>query len=358
MSPPPATRRRAVLISLAALAAGVALWSAAWLLIAARLESGVEGWIGARRAEGWQASHGTVKLGGFPHRWWLRIERPGLSRPPGARAEVASWAGPWIELGWAPWASRRVRLRTAGAHDFGFAGGTGGRLRLTARDITGWLELGDGGAITRIDVGGDTLTVIPPGAPRAGGPFRVNRIMLRADLRPDAVPADAAPPPWLALDADILGLTLPARIGAPLGRAIARIAGQATVRGAIPAGRPAASLAAWRDQGGVIDISRFTLGWGLLTVSGAGTLALDAGLQPIGALATHIAGYGYAIDRLTRAGTLSLGQRLAARLALGALARRPKGGGRPEVRAAISIQNRRLTVGPIPLLRLDRIRWR
>ncbi len=342
---------------LVALVAGVVLWSAAWLLIAERLESGVEGWVGERRAEGWRVAHGPIQARGFPHRWRVLIDRPRLARPRGVDAGF-SWSGPWIELGWAPWTPRQVTLRTAGAHDLGFAGDAGGRFRLAAGEITGRIRFGDDGAVTRIDVGGDTITLTPPGAPQGGAPFRVNRAVLRANLRPDTVATPATPPPWLALEADIFGLTLPKRMATPLGRTIGRIAGQATIMGTLPAARPAEALAAWRDQGGVVDISRFTLGWGALTASGAGTLALDAGLQPICALTARIAGYGEVIDRLSEAGKLSLGQRLVAKLALGALARTPEGGGRPEVEAAVSIQNGVLTVGPVPLLRLGRIRWR
>lgn len=353
----PASWRRAAVTGLAALAVGAALWSVAWLVIAERLEGGIEDWVGERRAEGWRVAHGPVQSSGFPHRWRVRIDRPRLSGPRGAAAGF-SWSGPWIELGWAPWAPRRLALRTAGAHDLGFAGGAGGRFRLAAAEITGRIGFGDDGAIARIDIGGDTITLIPPGAPQGGGPFRVNRVILRANLRPDTVAPPATPPPWLALEADIFGLTLPKRIATPLGRTIGRIAGQATVRGRLPAARPAEALAVWRDRGGVVEISRFTLGWGALTASGAGTLALDAGLQPICALTARIAGYGEVIDRLSAAGKLSLGQRLVAKVALGALARTPEGGGRPEVEVAVSVQNGVLTVGPVPLLRLGRISWR
>lgn len=344
--------RRATFIGLAALAAGAVLWSAAWLVVADRLESGIEGWVRDRRAEGWTATHGPVAVAGFPHRWRARIERPSLSRARGEQGGF-SWSGPWIELRWTPWTARTLTLRTAGTHELGLAGVAGGRFRLAAGEITGRLGFGDNGAVERIDISGDALAVTAPG----GEPFRVNRAVLHANLRPNAPPPSAVPPPSLALELDILGLTLPKTVRAALGQTIGRIAGQAIVRGTIPAARPAAALTAWRDQGGVIEISRLSLGWGALTVKGSGTLALDIGLQPIGAMTARIAGYGETIDRLGAAGALGRGQALIARLALGALARTPEGGGRPEIEVAVSIQNRRLTVGPIPLLRLPRIDW-
>ncbi len=353
----PVTWRRATLIGFAALAAGAVLWSAAWLVIADRLESGVEGWVRDRRAEGWTATHGPVAVAGFPLRWRARIERPRLSRARGAPPGGFFWSGPWIELGWAPWAVRIVTLRSAGAHELGRAGDDGMRFRLAAAGITGRLGFGDSGAVERIDVGGDAIVLTPPGALAGGKPFRVNRMVLRVNLRPDAAPTPGTPAPSLALEIDILGLTLPKTVRTALGHTIGRIAGQATVMGTIPAGRPAAALTAWRDQGGVVEISRLSLGWGALTVKGSGTLALDIGLQPIGAMTARIAGYAETIDRLSAAGTLGRGQGLVAKLALGVLARTPEGGGRPEVEVPVSVQNRMLTVGPVPLLRLPRIDW-
>lgn len=353
----PLSRRRFAVAALGALAATALLWSLAWVLLARGLERGIESWVRDRRAEGWTATHGPVGIVGFPFRWRARIDRPYLARAHGA-AGGFSWSGPWIELGWAPWAAHRVNLRTAGAHALGLEGEAGGRYRLEADGIAGRLRLGERGAVERIDVAGDAIVLTPPDDGPAAGPVRIDRAILRADLRPEAPPLRGTPPPSLRLDADILGLTLPATFRPALGNTIGRIAGQATVMGAVPAGRPAGTLAAWRDAGGVVEITRLALGWGPLSARGKGTLALDSGLQPIGALTARIQGYAETIDRLRAAGALNHNQALLGKLALGALARTPAGGGRPEVTVPVGLQNRTLTVGPVPLLHLPLIAWK
>jgi len=353
----PPSRRRIAVLALGALAAAAVLWSAAWLAIACGLARGIEGWVRDRRAEGWTATHGALALAGFPVRWRARIDRPHLARTGGA-AGGFSWSGPWIELGWAPWAARSVTLRTADTHALGLEGEEGGRYRLEADAIAGRLGLGRGGTVERIDVAGDAISLAPPDGGALGGPFRVNRAILHADLRPAAPASPGTPPPALTLDADILGLTLPATVRPALGRTVGRIAGRATVMGALTAGRPAQALTAWRDAGGVVEIARLALGWGPLTARGEGTLALDTGLQPIGALTARIQGYAETIDRLRAAGALNGNQALLGKLALGALARPSKDGGRPEVAVPVAVQDRTLTVGPVALVRLPRIAWR
>lgn len=352
----PLSRRRIAVCAIGVLAVVAVLWSAAWLAVARRLESGIDGWVRDRRAEGWSVTHGPVAVGGFPFRWQARIDRPQLVRARGT-AGGFFWSGPWIGLGWAPWTARSVSLWTAGAHELGLEGEAGERFGLTANEITGRLEFGDGGAIERLYLGGDAVALTPPGSRPDGGTFRVDRATLHANLRPEAKSAPGTPLPALALDADILGFTLPATVRAALGRTIGRIAGRATVMGAVPAGRPAEALTAWRDAGGVVEIPSLSLGWGPLAAAGEGTLALDIGLQPIAALTARIRGYAETVDRLRAAGALSVNQALAARLALAALAQTPQGGGRKEVPAAVSLQDRLLAVGPIPLLRLPYIDW-
>lgn len=349
----PASWRRAAIIVLAVVIGGAVLWSGAWLVVAYRFEHSIDAWVAARRAEGWQASHGAVAVSGFPHRWRARIERPSLSRA-GGNSGGFSWSGPWIVLGWAPWTPRTVTLSSAETHALGFAGAAGGRFRLTAAELSGLLTFRADGAIVRIGACGDALTVTPP----SGEPFLANRAILRANLRPDAPAVAGAPPPTVEIEADILGLTLPETSRPLLGRTIGHIAGRATVKGAMPALRPAEALAAWRDQGGVVEISRFSLGWGTLAARGDGTLALDAALQPIGAMTARIAGYAETIDRLTVAGKMTRNQGLLAKVALAALARTPEGGGRPEIAVPVSIQDRVLVVGPVRLIRLPRIVWR
>jgi len=346
-----ASRRRTAIGGLAALTAASLLWSAAWLALARGLDSGIEGWVRDRRAEGWTTEYEPYAIKGFPFRWRARIGRPRLSHGRGF-----SWSGPWIELGWAPWHPRSVALWTAGSHRLQLID-VGGPYRLAADEISGRLGFGEGGIVERIDLDGNAVILNRPGDTPDGATIRVDRAILRADLRPDAPSIPGTPSPWLSFDADLLGLTLPQTVRTALGRTIGRIAAEAMVTGSPPAARPVEALTAWRDQGGTVEFSKLSIGWGPLAATGSGTLALDGALQPEGAFTARVAGYGETIDLLGQARALTPNQAMVARLTLGALARTPAGGDRPEVTVAVGLQSRTLSVGPVPLLTLPRIDW-
>ena len=74
---------------------------------------------------------------------------------------------------------------------------------------------------------------------------------------------------------------MPLAIG-PLGDGIDELDFAATVKGAIPSGKVADALAAWRDAGGRIELDHLRLKWGALNATATGTIALDQELQPTG----------------------------------------------------------------------------
>jgi len=135
----------------------------------------------------------------------------------------------------------------------------------------------------------------------------------------------------------------------------------ATLMGAVPptppGGSPPEALARWRDDGGTVEIQRLALGWGPLSVTADGTLALDEGLQPQAALSAHVTGYGETVDALLRAGMVKPRAAFIAKLALGAMAKTPANGGPPEIAVPVTIQDGKLYVGPAALLVMPRIDW-
>ena len=113
------------------------------------------------------------------------------------------------------------------------------------------------------------------------------------------------------------------------------------------------ALAAWRDGGGVLDISALSLDWNGLRLTADGTFALDRELQPEGALSARIDGVDKAVDSLVAAGTLDARAGFAVKIANKALA----GGKDGATPLPLSIQERRFYAGPVPLFRLKPIRW-
>ena len=98
------------------------------------------------------------------------------------------------------------------------------------------------------------------------------------------------------------------------------------------------------------------LACGRLTIDGAGTFALDAAGQPIGAMTARIQGYEAAVDDLAADKAISAHTAATAKILLRAMAR-SSGEGVPVLSAPVSIQDRTVSVGPVALLKLDAVHW-
>jgi hypothetical protein len=125
----------------------------------------------------------------------------------------------------------------------------------------------------------------------------------------------------------------------PLGATIAETAIHAKLLGQQPEKYDAAGLQAWRDSGG------------------NGALAPDKDMQPEGAFTAHLTGFEPAIDALAAAGWIKMSAASLAKIALG-IAAHPGADGKPVVDTPITIQNRRISLGPLklgqmPELKLD-----
>jgi hypothetical protein len=334
------------------------LYSAAWYAIADRLEDVVARWVTERRQQGWIASHSAAHLEGFPFAWRANIIDPTLVSK--GTLPAFRWSGPAITLDWQPWNATRIGFTASGGHLFDLIDSSiDGTAKGSFRHAEGEMFFGERGALARLTLTLDDAILGEQDSDR----IEINRL--------DAT-LDTAPPPRkeptagktasLRLTGAIHELTLPKKARAPLGRTICGIEIDATLIGHIASGKTGGAtreiLAAWRDDGGIVEIDHFKLGWSRLILDSTGTLALDSGLQPIVATSATIRGHGETFDALVRAGTLGAGDALMARMAFGLLQRGGGHGKPPEIKIALTIQNGWLYIGPVKLLRLVPIRWR
>ncbi len=148
----------------------------------------------------------------------------------------------------------------------------------------------------------------------------------------------------------------------PLGRRLASVSGDATVFGTLPGTPdPAAALAAWRDAGGHIAVTRFGVGYGPLGLSGQGDLRLDAGLQPVAQASVRLIGWAQALDALVAAGVVP-GRSVAAMKAVLGLLTRPtqagaQPGAEPEVEVPLTLRDQTVSVAGFPLARTAKLAW-
>ena len=344
---------RVAMVAVAAAAAVVALYGGLWLYAASVLDDGIERWATERRAEGWRVSFGTRRAAGFPFRLAQRIRAPSLAGI--IDGKTRRWRGPEIEVEFLPWRPDEIRLRFPGTHRIDLD--TAGRARTLTFDVasaSAVVRRDTGSAARTLTVDLAALTVARPGE---GAPAGVERLTVTIEVAPQAAPGDDRGAS-ARLMVKLLGLTLPAETRPALGRRIDSLALDAAVKGHLAAGPLRETLAAWRDAGGTIELRRLNMVWSDLVLDADGTLALDAEMQPMGAMTARITGFRQAVDALVAAGMVRPRDAITAKIVLGLLAKTPPGGGPPRITAPLTAQDGGLYIGPVKILRLPRIRWK
>ena len=351
--PPPSRSgpRRLLVITLAllllVLAAAYTAW---WFQAATEFRDRTLGWIENRRADGWRLAYADVSRRGFPLQLGLRFDKPVVGAPAGDW----TWTVSRALLSARVFDPEPLRLAIEGdqALEFGDASSAGGKRRGysgSANKFT--FDLMPGGWLPNGHLRVRDLAVV---GNSAGDGFGITRLDLVSRGDPAAAPGPEASSYATELTVD--GFRPPGSEGVPLCHEVAHLAFDAKLFGALEPPPWPASLAKWREAGGVVEATRLVLVCGSLTLDGEGTFALDSAGEPIGAMTTRIQGYEAALDRLAADRAIPAHTAATAKIVLRALARSgPEG--IPTLVAPLSIQDRILSVGPVPLLRLPPLHW-
>jgi hypothetical protein len=153
----------------------------------------------------------------------------------------------------------------------------------------------------------------------------------------------------------LAGLTLPRQVP-PFGDTVDLLTLAGTIKGALPQGPLRQALAAWRDDGGTVELQDGAIRWGTLTLAASGTLALDEALQPIGALTATIQDQNAVIDAAVAQGNLRAGDADLAKIFLGLMAQSGPDGKR-RLTVPLSLQKGRAYLGPAQVAILPRFTW-
>jgi hypothetical protein len=342
--------RRKLLI-LAALAVAAGGYSFYWYSVAELVRGGILDWSAARREEGFTVGWDRYEVSGFPLALRVTIEKPVFGQrgvEPGYMAR-----GPLLIAEARPWALSQWHVSAAqGATLAVEPGPERPAITVAAAALAGTIAPRQGDAAastpgTDVAVNADGITV-------AG----------QADLAIAHASAQAMIPAHAVashLDTsfssslDLRGMTLPEAVPS-LGDTIDHITATVAVKGSIPEGPHRQALAAWRDDGGTLEIGALDLGWGNLVLGAKGTLALDAALQPVGAMTALVRGYNEIIDALVSGGNLRAGDGAMAKLALGLLAKEGPDG-EYEISAPLTLQNGYVYIGPAKVARMPVFTW-
>jgi hypothetical protein len=326
------------LLLLVVLAAGG--YTAYWFVLAHRLQARLGPWAEAQRAHGTVFGWESVTVEGFPAVFRLRFTGATAS---GAKPVRIAAAAPLLFAKAHIWDLRHWRLSapqgasvTLPEEMVGLTGGTvDGRLQLegsgTAIELTAEDVAGNGLAAGVRIADAEASLVLPDHAPTS-------------HLEPD-----------LSAALHLTQLTLPAAVP-PFGKEVEALTLAATIKGALPAGKLRDALAAWRADGGTVELTDGSLQWGALTASANGTLALDDQLQPIGALTATIENHDAIVDAAVASGNLRARDAGLLKIVLGLMAK-PGADGKKQLTLPVSLQNDHIYLGPARIAALPRLAW-
>ena len=320
-------------------------YTAFWFLVARRIETGVADWALSQRADKIDFSWQKVRVSGYPAAFRVDLDsaalRDGAVTPsPEFHIPVLSGtARPWDLADWHIAAPEGFTAELA-------AGGRSSPAKLMARTADGLTSIeSDGGWKLWLDLKDVTV--------EGGARIRASSARTTINVPPRSLHGHTEPVLDVTVDAN--QINLPVAVG-PLGDTIDELGFGATVKGAIPSGKLADAVAAWRDAGGTIELGNLRLKWGALNATATGTIALDQELQPTGGFSGAIQGYDQILTALVQNGQMRASDAGLARIALTLLAKAGPDG-KPEIRTAFTIQNGQMFLGPAKLGRLPHIAW-
>ncbi len=322
--------RRTVLGLTALVLAALLAYAGYWYYMAARIRGELLPWAEAQQARGYRLSWDGASVDGFPGAFRLHFTNAAFAAAPPLPVAASApllvvWAAPWNLRHWefsAPSGATVADAQNLAGFALGHLDGSG--------EAGG--DLGLSLDVTALDLAGSGLAL----------GTQVGDAELHAEL-PPAPPAshrDSALDLALQVDDIKLPVTLPGFGGTLSGLSFA-----AQWKGALPPGPLAQALAAWRDDGGTIELQYFRLRWGALLLDASGTIALDGELQPEGALSAVITGQDAAVDVAVMTGALKPQDAGAAKAVLGFLGK-PDAEGEKAITVPLTLQQGRLFLGP------------
>jgi hypothetical protein len=318
-----------------------------WMWATHALSAGLDRWSAQLRSEGWTVVDGARSKGGFPFAASLAVTDVRVAGGEQAVPGGVSWRASRVVLSVSLWSPATLSivpeeqqfLRISHTRPINFhadhmeallplLGGKVQQADLTAQGIVGGIF----GSLHPQDVRMDLLSMhVSAGAGRDNG--------LAAEL---------------TLRGEQIGLPDIGRW--PLGALVSEVA--ATIRLYSPRLQEHAPVpaeaAAWQAGGGALTLRDVRLRWGPLTLTGDAELGLDTRLQPAGKGTANVTGAAAAMDALVGGGVLQPGMAATAKAVLGAMAQLPGG---DAVRLPFVLRDNTLSVGPIPLARLNDIVW-
>lgn len=316
--------------------AGLAIaYGAIWYSLAQEAEDRIRRLLASAKAAGIEAEVRDLQTGGFPYRIELAAEDFTLRR----RRSALPWSVrlPALDIFTHPWTPAHY---VAGARDARFALGT---VELASPQAEASWRRTDAAAYLDADLGPASLQ-IPGGAPVRAGRAELHVRLPRGGGAENAglLAEERAD---LAFDARDVALGDYARLApAPV---MEKAALRLQVRGAAPLPMTAASLAAWRDAGGTLEVADLSADWGPAALQAEGSLSLDEDLRPLGALTVTMRRPGLIVRWLKAHGLIDA--RTAGLLSETVASMQAALGPGEPVTLPLTLQDGQAYLGPLPI---------
>ena len=337
-----------------ALAAALAAYSVYWIMAARRAEVGLIAWIQNEKTQGHDISYSALDVGGYPYRIEATLSDFHISGNAAGLAwefNAPKFAGVVL-----PWRPRHVILfaKEATAR---LAPAAGAAETFAASAMRASVVMASDNVLERLSITAKHLLATGQAAGRPGleitdGELHWRAAALASHLMP-AVGAEGEetvqePLAW-QLAVKGLDITDPRLATSPYGDKIAELALVVELRGGgLSPQSTLATIAAWRDSGGTVEVPSLKLAWGELDLTLSGSATLDQQFRPLGAFTAEVKGYEPAIDHLRAKGDISPEEASAAKETLAAIVNGEEG----RLPVPITMQAGRMFLGPLPVANL------
>lgn len=322
------------------LAALALLYGAAWLGAAFWLRARLDAFVADLAGKGYAIERSEPLFVGFPGAVGLKLAELSVTAPPAQGGW--RWQGTPVSLSLHPGAPRDPAVDLSGVQRFtGLLSAPDKGLTLNVGRGRATLAFGQDQSLEAIALELADTTITGAASPEA--PLTVGNGSLHLSLATG----------HLAGRLEDIGL--PAAIPG-LDQTIRSFEITVDVTGPFSGGPLKEALEAWRDGGGAVELRSFALEWPPAAAAGTATLALDAALQPMGAATIKFQGFFDLVAALQAKGYVHESEASMAKIVLGMLAR-PSPAGTPQLSLPVTVQDRKLSAGPVALMEMPEVVW-
>lgn len=306
-----------------------AVYSGAWKYYSVQFRKHIEEQLADINNRGFEVSFDYARVSGFPFGFDVKVKNLDVQR-----ADVFhTWVDGTTKFSVKIWKPQEVSATTDGPHHL---------------EVDEFKSVGNGLVILsfvfdpmRMNCVYDNINITAKEQPYMAG----KQVDLDVDLTPiDAT--EAATIKFRAFEWDVALLK-----EHPLGDKFQNVSFSTSLKGA-PHGDTLQHMARnWFEEDGVLDVHEIAFRWGKVSLSGNGSIVLDEKLQPMAAFSLKISKLNEGIEAFKLVGKIEKRTADMLKVAAGLLSNSDA------CNISLSVQNQKLYVASIPLLKIPEIQW-